>query len=82
MTYGRHPILAKPRMAQVKVILYFGTIEVVILKDNFFNLAGILKVLSDQMGWYLTTVLSAWEGVSRNSLQGNGMWRIKHAVVG
>ena len=50
MTYGHHPILAKQRMAQVKVILYCGTIEVVILQDNFINFAGIPKVLSDQMG--------------------------------
>ena len=50
MTYGRHPVPAKPWMAQVKVILYFGTIEVVILKDNFSNFAVIPKVLSDQMG--------------------------------
>ena len=40
----------KPRMAEVKIILAFGTIEVVMLKDNFFNFAGIPKVLSEQMG--------------------------------
>ena len=50
MTYGRHPVLAKPRMAQVKVILYFGAIEVVIPKDIFINFAGVPKVESDQMG--------------------------------
>ena len=49
MTYGRHPVLAKPRMAQVKVILYVGTIEVVIIKDNFLHITFFPKVLSDQM---------------------------------
>ena len=49
MTYGRYPVLAKPRMTQIKVILYVGTIEVVILKDNFFYILLFPKVLSDQM---------------------------------
>ena len=49
MTYGRYPVLAKPRMTQIKVILYVSTIEVVILKDNFFHILLFPKVLSDQM---------------------------------
>ena len=45
----RYPVLTKPRMAQIKVILYVSTIEVVILKDNFFHILLFPKVLSDQM---------------------------------
>ena len=47
MTYGHHSFLGKPRMVQVKVMFFFGTIEVLILKDNFLFLAGIPNVLSD-----------------------------------
>ena len=43
----------------VEVILYIGTVEVVIFKDNFFHLAAIPKVLSNQMHRYTTTVCFA-----------------------
>ena len=82
MTYGRYPVLAKPRMPQKKVILYVSTVKVVILKDNFFHILLFPKVLSDQMGGYITTALPTCERMSRNSLEGNRMRRFKHAVVG
>ena len=50
MTYGRQPIRAELRMAHPSVTLFFGLIEVVVLKGTFLNFSGIPKVLGDQFG--------------------------------
>ena len=56
MTYRHHPILAKPRMAEVKVIPIFSIIKVVVLNNNFLNSP---KVLSDKRLDLQKTALSA-----------------------